>query len=85
MLRTRNLTPSLPRWVAAMMVVGDDGRIKLSGEPERKGTPKFARLLAPLDSCFRTHDLRVEAHLQVLRTGAGAAPVVGSFLDSGDQ
>jgi hypothetical protein len=31
-------------------VVGDDGKLKVSGEPRRKGTPKFALLRAPLDA-----------------------------------
>jgi hypothetical protein len=33
-----------------MMVVGDDGKINISGEPVRKGTPKFAHLPSPLDA-----------------------------------
>jgi hypothetical protein len=59
-----------------MMVVGDDGRIKLSGEPERKGMPKFAHLPAPLDApvlqdnlCDMAHRLSYSTLARVVRMG----------------
>jgi hypothetical protein len=71
---------------SATAIDGEDGeKFADSGEVLREEFLKLGRFQAPLDASFRTHALRVEAHLQVLRTGAGAAPVVGSFLDSGDQ
>jgi hypothetical protein len=69
-----------------MMIVGGDGeKFADSGEVLRKKLLKLGRFLAPLDACFRTPALRVEAHLLDLRTVAGAAPVVGFFSDSGGQ
>jgi hypothetical protein len=58
-------------------VVGDDGKINISGEPVRKGTPKFAHLPAPLDALLRQNGLLVEAHLLDLTLGSGMAPFDG--------
>jgi hypothetical protein len=81
----RLLTRRLPGWSTPSIVVGDDGKLQFPGEPRRKGTPKFVLLQAPLDACFRPEALRVEVHLLDLLTGAGVAPTVGFFLDSGGQ
>ena len=74
----------LPGWLATSIVVGDDGKLKFSGEPRRKGTPEFALLQAPLDACFRPEALRVEVHLLDLLTDARVVPIVGFFSDPGD-
>jgi hypothetical protein len=49
-----NLTLNLPRWSVAIVVVGDDDNVKISGEPERKGTVDL-RLQdpSPFDSFYR--------------------------------
>jgi hypothetical protein len=78
------LTLDLLVWSMTPMVEGDGREIANSDEVLRKGMLKLDQFLAPLDACFRTGALHVEAHILDLLTNAGAAPVVGFFLDSGE-
>jgi hypothetical protein len=57
----------------------------ISGEHLRKGMLKLDQFVAPLGACFRTEDLRVEAHLQDHLPESGAAPIAGFFSDAGDR
>jgi hypothetical protein len=77
------LTLDLLVWSMTPMVEGDGREIANSDEVLRKGMLKLDQFLAPLDACFRTGALHVEAHLLDL-TNARAALVVGFFLDSGE-
>jgi hypothetical protein len=69
----RLLTRRLSGWSATSIVIGDDGELQFSGEPRRKGTPKFVLLQASLDACFLPEALRVEAHLLDLTLVSGVA------------
>jgi hypothetical protein len=57
----------------------------ISDEHLRKGMLKLGQFVAPLVACFRTKDLRVEAHLQDHLPESGAAPSAGFFSDAGDR
>jgi hypothetical protein len=78
------LTLVLMVWSIAPVVDGDDQEITNSGEVLRKGLSKLGHSLAPLDACFLTDDLHVEAHLLGHLTDAGKSPVAGFLLDAGD-
>jgi hypothetical protein len=67
------------------MIDGDGEEFADSGEVLRKETLKLGQFIAPLDVCFCTNALRVEAHLLDLLTDAGAASIIGFFLDSRGQ
>jgi hypothetical protein len=83
-LKKRIHTLKLTVWSRLPIVDGDGEEFADSGEVLRKKTLKLGRLLAPLDACFCTNALRVEAHLLDLIMVAGAAPVVGFISDPGD-
>jgi hypothetical protein len=59
-------------------VVGDDGKVKLSDEPELKGTPKFAILLASRDAQLLQDDLYARARFLSYSTDATVFGINGS-------
>jgi hypothetical protein len=73
------------RWSATTIVDGDEVNCLYAGDELRKGISKFAPLTAPRDAIFLLDALLVKAHLLDHRTGAGVAPIAGSFSDSGGQ
>jgi hypothetical protein len=64
--------------VAATTVVGDDGKINISGEPVQRGTPKFAHLPAPLDAPLLQDDLHGRARRLSYPTHARVVGINGS-------
>jgi hypothetical protein len=84
-LRVRIHTLVLLRWSAATIVDGGELNFCYAGDELQKGISKFAPLTAPRDAIFLLDALLVKAHLLDHRTGAGVAPVAGSFSDSGGQ
>jgi hypothetical protein len=73
------------RWSATTIVDGDEVNFLYAGDELRKGISKLAPLTAPRNAIFLLDALRVKAHLLDHRTGAGVAPIAGSFSDSGGQ
>jgi hypothetical protein len=70
---------------SATAIDGEDGeKFADSGEVLREELLKFGRFQAPLDASFRTHALRVEAHLQVHLLDAGVASIDGNMMNAGD-
>jgi hypothetical protein len=85
MLEMRTIDLRLMNHLPMLEVVGDDGNRAFSGEPERKGTPKFSLLLTPLDVVLLQDASGDDAHHQGCLVSPGVASTVEFFLDAGDS
>jgi hypothetical protein len=81
----RKLTRKMMRPSEKLEMVGDDGNPAFSGEPERKGTPKFSLLLTPLDVGLLQDASGDDAHHQDCLVSPGVASTVEFDHDAGDS
>jgi hypothetical protein len=85
MLEMRTIDLRLMNHLPMLEVVGDDGNRAFSGEPERKGTPKFSLFLTPLDVVLLQDASGDDAHHQDCLVSPGVASTIEFFLDAGEM
>ena len=85
LLRTRNLTVMLPRWLPVLIVDGIELQLAITGGELRKEMAKSSNLQAPLDSRLHQIDLRDEALLLDYSLASEVPPIDDDVLGFGEM
>jgi hypothetical protein len=83
-LKTREINLKLKNCSTKPGMVGDDGEVEFSGEPEWKGTVDFVRLSTPILDSFYQNNPHTHALLMNYLLVLWVTPTVGDDRRRGD-